>query len=142
MMTKKELLAKVDHFGPIVWDRYYGDDDDLQYNHELSRPYLALMFAKGQAQKGNLAPLKKLYPKIADILDLVKPSNKRVRRDPWQSYKQDDKQRRVDNIKHIRQILKEETGQPRVEAELLVLIAAKILNCPPTEIREIVRRGR
>ena len=65
MMTKKELLAKVDHFGPIVWDRYYGDDDDLQYNHELSRPYLALMFAKGQAQKGNLAPLKKLYPKIA-----------------------------------------------------------------------------
>jgi hypothetical protein len=41
----------------------------------------------------------------------------------------------------IREILKEETGKARVPHGQLVEVAAKVLDCSPDEIEEIVKRG-
>jgi hypothetical protein len=121
--------------------RLYADTGDDQQHESMLRDH-ALDLAKQDARHGNFTRLKKLYPELADVLERLKPRpGKRVRRNPGRLYSQFGKQVHADTIKDIRRILEELTGQKRVNAKLVVQIAADVIKCSPSEIAEIIKRG-
>jgi hypothetical protein len=44
-------------------------------------------------------------------------------------------------VRRIREIIEEENGGARVPRELIVEIAAQVLDCSQDEVREIIKRG-
>ena len=44
-------------------------------------------------------------------------------------------------VRRIREIIQEQTGKSYGIGELVIEIAAKVLECEPEEVRELIKRG-
>jgi hypothetical protein len=124
-----------------VYCRLYGEDDDTGRDPALTLPAYRLALAKQHARGGDLEPLRKLYPEIAEFI--AKPKIKRVRR-PFamlKAIRRTNRRDKADTIRRIREIIQDEIGQTRVDAELVAYIAAKVLKTTPQEIEKTIHRG-
>jgi hypothetical protein len=146
-MSDEELLT-------LVRSRLYDDGDDDRLHNWLATQsptppeVVAYRLAKHQARDGNLEQLRKILTELTgdkDIADFIAqpPWPKHARQDYARQKPFERLESRVqgDTVRRIREIIKEETGKARVEAELVVEIAAKVLECSQDEIREIIKRG-
>ena len=127
---------------------YYADDSAPVHQ---GTPGYAYLIAKQRARNGDLAPLRKLLidltgdPAIADYI--AQPSSppwpKHARQDYARSAPLEQLARRIEShtVRRIREIIEEENGGARVPRELIVEIAAQVLDCSQDEVREIIKRG-
>jgi hypothetical protein len=123
-----------------VYCRLYGDNDDDGRDLALTLPGYHLDLAKHQARNGNLEPLRKLNPEIAEFI--AKPAQvKRVRRHKAaiMSIRKSERNEQIDTIRRIREILEEIEVRP--SHDLVVEIAAKVLKLKPEIISKIIHRG-
>jgi hypothetical protein len=107
---------------------------------------------RDQVSQGNFELLKRRYPAIAHIFDLVKPKQpaERIRRDPLRWVRQHRRERYVAKINAIRTILKQ-TEHVAFSNKLLVRIAVDVLKgeksddeklkAIQSDIEEIIKRG-
>jgi hypothetical protein len=124
-----------------VGSRLFAGDDPGQ--HESIMRATILDLAKRDACRGDFARIKELYPELAGVFDRMKTKPaKRVRRHSGLVYQQFARGVRADMIKEIRRILVELTGQKRPDPALVARVAGDILNCSPSSISEIIKRGR
>ena len=142
-LDKAELLA-------LVRYRLY-EDDDRSYLQKGVAPGYVYIIAKERARNGNLEPLQKILADLTgdpDIAEFIaQPS-----RPPWPKHKRKDyarykpflehaKRAQGDMVRRIREIIQEQTGKSYGIGELVIEIAAKVLECEPEEVRELIKRG-
>jgi hypothetical protein len=149
---KDDLLA-------FVYSRLYADDDDRLEKWLATAPPKdvvawqakhAYSFAKQQARKGDLEPLRKILVDLTGDSSLAefiarpaRPSwPKHVRKDyaGARPFKDFAREIQGDTVRRIRELVPEKTGGHR-NSGLVIEIAAKVLKCPEEEIREIIKRG-